>query len=393
MDRMKRYKESGATQKRLTHLTIPDLSKSRTSGFRRWARRILLGLLVLLLMMFLVGVVWQAVASAAEHRNYPPPGQLVDVGGHHLHLQCMGQGTPTVILEGGVPEWSIHWRAIQPSIAEFTRVCAYDRAGYGWSEAGPRPRTAQRIVEELHALLTNAGEQEPYVLVAHSLWGPAALLYQRTYPDDVAGMVLIETWSPDLFSPVPDVIEQSLSLNQIMSTLASLGQVRLLGELGILPLEEMLKANLLSEELRPVYKAAYYSAAFWGTMNDEYSAMEESATQLQNLGSLGDLPLRVIKAGIRPADDYPPDTLWSEVQDKLAGLSSNGKLIVADMSGHFVQLEQPDLVVDAVRQVYDETRQSMQRLSASKFMPPNQRMRPTAYRAAFQVVWRLGRVS
>jgi len=337
-------------------MASPDLGRITTSGFRRWARRILLGLLVLLLMTLLVGVVWQAVASTAEQRNYPPPGQLVDVGGYRLHLQCVGQGTPTVILEGGVPEWSIHWQAVQPGIAEFTRVCAYDRAGYGWSEMGPKPRTAQRIVEELHALLTSAGEQGPYVLVAHSLWGPAALLYQHTYPDDVAGMVLIETWSPELFSPMPDVIEQSLPLNQIMSTLASLGQVRLLGELGILPLEEMLKANLLPEELRPVYKAAYYGASFWGTMNDEYSAMAESATQVQNLGALGDLPLRVVKAGLRPADDYPPDAVWNEVQNKLAALSSNGRLILADTSGHFVQLEQPDLVVDTVRQVYGETR-------------------------------------
>ena len=299
---------------------------------------------------------WQAVASATEQRNYPPPGQLVDVGDYRLHLHCIGQGAPTVILEGGVPEWSIHWQAVQRGIAKFTRVCAYDRAGYGWSEAGPKPRTVQRIVEELRVLLTNAGERGPYVLVAHSLWGPAALLYRHTYPDDVVGMVLIETWSPDLFSPVPDVIEQSRPLNQIMSTLASLGQVRLLGEIGILPLEEMLKANLLSEELRPVYKAAYYNASFWETMNTEYSAMEESATQVQNLGSLGDLPLRVIKAGIRPADDYPPDAIWNDVQSKLAGLSSNGKLIVVETSDHFVQLEQPDLVVDAVRQVCDETR-------------------------------------
>ena len=299
---------------------------------------------------------WQAVASATEQRNYPPPGQLVDVGDYRLHLHCIGQGAPTVILEGGVPEWSIHWQAVQRGIAKFTRVCAYDRAGYGWSEAGPKPRTVQRIVEELRVLLTNAGERGPYVLVAHSLWGPAALLYRHTYPDDVVGMVLIETWSPDLFSPVPDVIEQSRPLNQIMSTLASLGQVRLLGEIGILPLEEMLKANLLSEELRPVYKAAYYNASFWETMNTEYSAMEESATQVQNLGSLGDLPLRVIKAGIRPADDYPPDAIWNDVQSKLAGLSSNGKLIVVETSDHFVQLEQPDLDVDAVRQVCDETR-------------------------------------
>lgn len=336
-------------------MTPPD-GKSKTSGVYRWVRRVSVGLAALLLASLLVGLAWQAVANAAEDRNYPPPGKLIDVGGYRLHLQCMGHGTPTVILEGGVPEWSIHWQAVQPGIADFTRVCAYDRAGYGWSDVGPKPRTAGHIVQELHALLTNAGEQGPYVFAAHSFWGPAALLYQHTYPDDVAGLVLIETWSPALFSPVPEVIEQSLPLNQLMGMLASLGQLRLFGEVGILPLGDLLKADLLPEELRPAYRADYYNSSFWRTMNDEYAAMEESALEFQDLGSLGDLPLRVIKAGIRPANDYPPDAIWNAVQSSLVGLSSNGELIVAVTSGHFVQLEQPSLVIDAVRQVWDETR-------------------------------------
>jgi pimeloyl-ACP methyl ester carboxylesterase len=214
-----------------------------------------------------------------------------------MHLLCSGEGGPTVILEGGVPEWSIHWQTVQPGVAEFTRVCSYDRAGYGWSEPGPTPRTASRIVEELHGLLTIAGEQGPYVLVAHSLWGPAALLYQQAYPGDVAGIVLVDAWSPDLFSPVPDVIAQSLSLNRIMSSLSTMGLLRMLGEAGILPLEDLLKANLLPVQVRPQYEAAYYSPAFWQAMNAEYSAMDQSTTDFQALGDLGDLPLLVIKAG------------------------------------------------------------------------------------------------
>jgi pimeloyl-ACP methyl ester carboxylesterase len=316
----------------------------------------LVALAALLFSYLLIGLIWQASATASADRTFPPPGQLVDVGGYSLHLHCTGRGSPTVILEGGVPEWSIHWQAVQPGIAKFTRVCAYDRAGYGWSDVGPKPRTARHIVEELHSLLTNAGEQGPYVLVAHSLWGPAALLFQDAYPEEVAGLVLIESWSPDLFSPLPDVIEQSLPLNRAMGTLASLGQVRVFAELGILPIGDMLKADLLPEELRAVYSEAYYSPMFWTTMNDEYSAMEESAVELQDIGSLGDLPMRVIQAGTRPVDDYPPDAIWNEVQSRLAALSSSAQLTVADMSGHFVQLEQPDLVIDAVRQVWAETR-------------------------------------
>lgn len=257
---------------------------------RGWIIRIGLGLAVALLLLLVAGTGWQAVAHSAELSAYPAPGRLIDIGGYALHLQCLGQGSPTVILEGGAPEWSIHWQTVHREIAKFTRVCAYDRAGYGWSDPGPSPRTAQRIVDELHTLLVRAGENAPFVLAAHSLWGPAALLYQHTYPED---------------------------------------------------------------------KAECCDAAFWATMQAEYSAMPESAAQLKGLGlpgSLGDLPLVVIKAGVRPIDDYPPDAIWNETQAQLAKLSTRGDLVVAEDSGHFVQLEQPSVVLDAVRWVVDLSR-------------------------------------
>ena len=313
--------------------------------------RIVSGLLLLLIMPIALGMVWQFIAERVESSRYLPPGRLINVDGHVMHLYCTGKGSPTVILEGGVPEWSIHWQKVQPEIAAFTRVCSYDRAGYGWSDVGPSPRTAKKIVGELHTLLHNASEEGPFIYVAHSLGGPAALLYQQTYPHKIVGMVLIEAWSPDLFTPVPEVITQSLPLAQTLHSLAPLGQVRLVRELGILPLEDMLKAKLLPEELQPVYKAAYYGERFWGAMDEEYSAMNESGLETKNITSLGDLPLIVIKAGMRPADDYPPDEVWDATQESLAGLSSQSELIVAETSGHFVQLEDPALVVDAIRRV------------------------------------------
>lgn len=325
-------------------------------SIRWWLSRIVLGLVILLLLPFPIGTIWQIIASNTEQRLYPPPGRRVDVGGYSLHIQCVGQGQPTVVLEGGVPEWSIHWQTLQPSLATGTRVCAYDRAGYGWSDAGPTPRTAQQLVTELHTLLTNAGESGPYVLVAHSFWGPAALLYQHTYAQEVVGMVLIETWGPNLFSPTPDVIEQALPLATVLKTIAPMGQVRLVGETGLLPLAEMLQAKLLPPELRPVYQAAYYGSGMWGTMHDEYAALAESAPQVQNLGTLGDLPLIVLKASIRAADDYPPDDVWNATQEQLAHLSSRGQLIVVP-SGHFIQLEQPAVVIDAIQQVIAQSKE------------------------------------
>ncbi len=256
-----------------------------------------------------------------------------------------------MILEGGVPEWSIHWQKVQPEIAAFTRVCSYDRAGYSWSETGPSPRTAEKIVGELHTLLRNSGEEGPFVYVAHSFWGPAALLYQKTYPDQIVGMLLIEAWSPDLFTPAPEVIAQSLPLAKTLKTIAPLGQVRLVGELGILPLADMLQAKLLPEELQPAYKAAYYDGRMWNAIYEEYAAMNESGLQTQGITSLGDLPLVVIRAGVRPPDDYPPDDIWDATQESLAGLSTQGELVIAETSGHFVQLEDPELVVQQIKKV------------------------------------------
>ncbi|MFN8384688.1 MAG: alpha/beta hydrolase [Anaerolineales bacterium] len=324
-------------------------------GFRFWLIRIGLGILILLIAPFPIGTIWQVIAQQSE-REILPLGQLVDVNGHKMHIYCTGEGSPTVILEGGVPEWSIHWQKVQPKISKFTRVCSYDRAGYGWSEAGPSPRTAEKIVSELHTLLQNSGEAGPYVYVAHSFWGPAALLYQNIYPDEIVGMMLIETWSPQLFSPAPDVIMQSIPLANTLNKLAPLGQIRLWGELGVLPVESIFQTQLIPTELQPAYKAAYYDGKLWNAMSEEYSAMNESGVQTQNLASLGDLPLVVIKAGIHPADDYPPADVWDATQTSLAQLSSRGQLIIAENSGHFVQLEQPALVADMIQQVIEEVK-------------------------------------
>jgi pimeloyl-ACP methyl ester carboxylesterase len=137
----------------------------------------------------------------------PPPGRLVDVGGWRLHLNCAGQARtsrPTVILEAGAGDFSVDWSLVQPGVARFARVCSYDRAGSGWSDLGPRPRTMHQIVFELHKLLEKAGERPPYVLVGHSYGGGLVRLYQSTYPADVAGVVLVEAAGDDPWRKTPE---------------------------------------------------------------------------------------------------------------------------------------------------------------------------------------------
>src|SRR5262245_44665980 len=134
-------------------------------------KRTLLGLLGLLLALCGAGAGYEAIMAIGDEARYPPPGQMVDVGGYRLHIQCMGAGTPTVVLNSGAGGFSAEWSLIQPELAKTTRVCAFDRAGLGWSDPGPEPRTPARIADELDALLTHAGIKGPLVLVAHSAGG------------------------------------------------------------------------------------------------------------------------------------------------------------------------------------------------------------------------------
>jgi len=155
-----------------------------------------LGILSLSLVgLLLLGLSYQAIASAVDASHYPPPGKLVDIGGYRLHINCTGTGSPTVILDAGLGGTSLDWSKVQPAVAHFTRVCSYDRAGYGWSDTGPGPRTSQQIVKELHLLLVHAQVSGPYILVGHSLGGLNMRQYAYRYPGEVAEMVLLNATS------------------------------------------------------------------------------------------------------------------------------------------------------------------------------------------------------
>ena len=168
-------------------------SKRRGRGCLVW----LGGSVAVLLGLMLLGAGYESVAEAADVRAYPPPGQLVDVGGYRLHLHCVGTGSPTVVIEAGLGDWSASWSSwVQPEAARTTRVCTYDRAGMGWSEAGPLPRTAEHFAAELHTLLHQGGVPGPYVLVGHSMGGLPVRVFAHAYAAEVAGVVLIELMHP-----------------------------------------------------------------------------------------------------------------------------------------------------------------------------------------------------
>lgn len=147
--------------------------------------------LIVLGVLILIGATYQGVATAIERRRYPHPGKLVDVGGHQLHISCLGEGSPTVVLEAPAASMSGVWGWVQSEIAKTTRVCSYDRAGLGWSEAGDLPYDPGRVPEELRRLLAEAKEPGPYVLVGHSLGASFVRRFASLYPAETAGLVLI----------------------------------------------------------------------------------------------------------------------------------------------------------------------------------------------------------
>src|SRR6476619_5964306 len=210
--------------------TMDILSPAWRIGRRvlRGIGRTLAALVGLIAVLGLVGTVYESAAEAADVRAYPPPGQLVDVGGYRLHINCTGTGSPTVVIESGWGDMSAAWGWVQPEVAKTTRVCTYDRAGMGWSEASPEPRVAREYAKELHTLLANAHETGPYVLVGHSMGGFTVLVYAHDYPADVSGLVLVDSQdlpASDGAAPVP---APKPSENSVTTLLARIGLMRLL---------------------------------------------------------------------------------------------------------------------------------------------------------------------
>jgi hypothetical protein len=155
--------------------------EQRRRGPLGWIKRGLLGLAIGLVALAIIGATYQVIATEIDKRAYPPPGKLVEVNGHLMHINCMGEGGPTVILESGLANMSADWANIQPQLAKTTRVCAYDRAGMGWSESGPQPRDARHISSELHTLLDNAGIEGPTAASTRGCMPPATLTKQGAW--------------------------------------------------------------------------------------------------------------------------------------------------------------------------------------------------------------------
>jgi pimeloyl-ACP methyl ester carboxylesterase len=306
----------------------PHMKFLRTK-LRLWIRRELLALVLVPSVLIVVGATYQAIALRRDRRRYPSPGQMVDVGGHRLHLQVTDQdrSAPTVVLEAGLGFPSVEWAWVRQEVAHFARVVAYDRAGVAWSASGPKPRDGQRIAQELYAALHAAGIEGPYVLVAHSFGGLFVRAFADLSPEEVAGMVLVDSSHPDQLERSP--LERRAQLRfELMIKVAPY-----LARLGVLRIYA-LRAKWIRElppEQAAQMRAFVASAEFWVGVGAEAAAWEESTSpQVRRARSLGDMPLAVLTA----PETVPFDPVHEELQAELALLSSNSTHHVVDGADH-----------------------------------------------------------
>jgi pimeloyl-ACP methyl ester carboxylesterase len=334
------------------------------------------GLLIGLTVLQLVrpAVVAQS-QDASTSPPLPPPGRLIDLGGWRVHLHCTGEARasqPTVILEAGSGDFSVDWSLVQPDVARFARVCSYDRAGAGWSDLGPRPRTMQQVVWELRTLLEKAGERPPFVLVGHSSGGWLVRVFTSTYRADVVGLVLCESGDErNLFTVKDDkrVPLVETATGQPLPTVKSTDPLR---ESDIPPrIRSMIEAQIkdlaphANDPPRDKLPPDAQRMRTWSIsqvrhhiVNDNPFSGEEMAALLaertRKQHALGDMPLVVLSRGgtEREAAENPAGEEKRKAnQASLATLSRMGKQVIASRSGHHIPLDEPNLVITAIRDV------------------------------------------
>lgn len=311
------------------------------------------------LAVVLIGVLYQVIAACIAVRKYPAPGRRIQVNGRKLHIYCTGSGVPPVVMISGGGGSCLDWSWVQSQIAEFTTACTYDRASFGWSDPSPAPRSGKQMASELHTLLVNAGIQPPYVLVGHSIGGMAARLYCHQFQEEVAGLVLIDAGHEKAYSQFPAMYWKLLEAQSRILRLAHITTCVGLPRL----LRRPMSAQKLPASIQPMANAIGFRAAAYRTAREEILSLKETIGQLRATNAtLGDMPLVVLSARI--ASEHLPRSLspedmnrvWMETQVDLAKLSSNSRHVIAKNSSHYIHIDRPELVIEAVRHVVEQAR-------------------------------------
>jgi pimeloyl-ACP methyl ester carboxylesterase len=322
------------------------------------------------------GALYQFIGARRCARKYPAPGMMVDVGGRHLHVVCAGTRSPGVLFESGIAASSLSWTRVMPDVAAFTRACAYDRAGLGWSDPSRDRRTVVRMIDDLQIVLASAATSGPYVLVGHSFGAFLVCAYASQHPDDVVGLVLLDPPSEwhQITREQAHLLWGGIQLSRIGAMLARLGVVRaclalltggapgvprnfvrIFGPTAARTLERLVgEVRKLPPAVHPIVQALWCQPKCFRAMADHLAALEETAAVIGRITCLPDVPLVIISAG-----DQPDEVIATH--RRLADLSSSGRHIVSAIGGHWIQFDEPDLVVTTIRDIVDRTRQTATR--------------------------------
>ncbi|MEJ2561008.1 MAG: alpha/beta hydrolase, partial [Anaerolineae bacterium] len=286
-------------------------------------------------------LVRESITRSKYRAEYPPPGKMVSLDTHDIHLYCVGAGSPTVVFEADLDQYgSLSWDSVQGEIGKFTRACSYDRAGIMWSEPGPLPRDGEMIASELGTVLDMAGEDGPYVPVGHAFGGAYVRIFAGQNPDDVCGMVLVDSSHPEMLTHFAEYgLEKEIPSKQIRPL------ILLLSHLGMPGRFKGNVYNLSPDVYDPTQAFLPESSMAWF---DETVEAPNTLAQAGQYEYLGDMPL-IVLAAAKSSQDL--QAVWLELQQELTLLSENSEYRALQEAGHYIQFDQPQEVVEAVRDV------------------------------------------
>ena len=332
----------------------------------KWLKRIVLGLVAISALVVVSGIGYEQWSRWSAAREYPPPGELIDVDGRNIHLNCTGSGSPTVILEHGASNYgSVSWVLVQPEIAKANRVCSYDRDGVNWSDQRVEPRSAIQITDELHSVLNAASESPPYVMVGHSFGGELIRFYTYRYPQEVSGLVFVDSSHPDQNQRYADLFEYEAEDYTWQDTIYD----RMTAATGVMRIFDTVVYGVIPEEAKIAHE---YTPQSMPSLFREQLAVPQIRAEIRESGSFGDLPLIVLTGGEGIYGPTPEEAeemdeadvvelvkdgqLWLDMQGEIAMLSTISDHRVVEHSGNRIPFEAPEEVIRAVHDVIAMTR-------------------------------------
>jgi len=336
---------------------IRRLSVKPCAKWRRICERIALSAAIVMFLAAAASTAFNALAIHHYRAVYPPQGRLYTVDGYKMHLYCTGEGSPTIVLDAGLGNDSLIWANVQPTLSQTTRVCSYDRAGFGWSDLQPSPRDADRITDQLHALLTQAGTKGQIVLMGHSIAGLYIRDYAVRYPENLSALVFVDGSTPlqeDRFPGRTKLVLLKAKLELLQTKwLYVLGIPRITGECNIGEGFDASAGKMLSED--------QCRAGLFTALQREDESFHQSGEETIHTGPFGDLPILIFSQDNHPSGGEPLskiDEIWDQMQEELKSLSTRSRRIIAKGSSHYIQIDRPDLlnskVADLIRQMRGE---------------------------------------